>query len=55
MARPTVGECSRLMLRLNSAGTVRRLDVLLMALEAAYETGRRDERAAMLAEDESTG
>jgi len=43
------------MLRLNSAGVVRRLDVLLMALEQAYETGRRDERESLEAESALEG
>ena len=43
------------MLRMNSAGTVKRLDVLLMALTEAYETGRRDVLRELEAESSLEG
>jgi hypothetical protein len=43
VAEPTIAETARLMRRLISAGTVRRLDLLHEALCTAYRTGGVDE------------
>jgi hypothetical protein len=51
VAEPTMEETSRLMMRLNSAGTVRRLGILHEALCAAYRVGAADERRKL--EEES--
>lgn len=48
MAEPTVQESSRIMLRLLSAGTVKRLDILHQALCVAYRTGAADTERRML-------
>jgi hypothetical protein len=46
VAEPTVAEVQRLLLRMHSAGVVKRLDVLLHALQAAYRVGVVDGRAS---------
>lgn len=48
-----MSETSRIMLRMNSAGTVRRLGILHEALCTAYRVGAADERRK-LEREEST-
>lgn len=47
MAEPKIEEASRLMLRMNSAGTVRRLGILHDALRTAYRVGVADTERRM--------
>lgn len=42
MSEPTIDEARRLVLRLNGAGTVKRLDFLHNALVQAYRVGQAD-------------
>lgn len=42
MSQPTIEESQRLVLRLNGAGTVRRLDFIHQALVLAYRLGQAD-------------
>lgn len=50
MAEPSIEESARLLRRMHSAGTVKRVDFLHEALKAAYKVGRRDGRRDALAE-----
>lgn len=43
MAAPTIEETARLIHRLHSAGTVRRLDILHNALTLAYRLGQAEQ------------
>lgn len=42
MAEPTIGEAQRLLMRMHSAGTTRRIDLLHEALVIAWRVGHLD-------------